>query len=78
MKTLITLAFVASLLYGCDHPDSPLEQAVEELIRQAAAKGGNLVGVHIDLDVDFSHKAKQNRQKEDQEKEQQANNKDKK
>jgi hypothetical protein len=75
MKTCIPLAFLTFLLYGCDHPDGPLEQAVEELIRQAAAKGGKLVGVHVDLDVDFSHAAKQKRQKDDQENEQQGNNK---
>ena len=66
MKTCIPLAFLTFLLYGCDHPDGPLEQAVEELIRQAAAKGGKLVGVHIDLDVDFSHAAKQKRHEEEQ------------
>jgi hypothetical protein len=52
-------------LCACTSVDGPLEQAVEELIRQAAAKGGKLAGIHIDLDVDFSHQAKLEKSKVD-------------
>jgi len=52
-------------LCACTTIDGPLEQAVEELIRQAAAKGGKLAGIHIDLEVDFSHQAKLNKSKVD-------------
>ncbi len=62
MRVMLPLLMVLS---ACSTVDGPLEQAVEELIRQAAAKGGKLAGIHIDLEVDFSHQAKLNKSKVD-------------
>lgn len=51
---LLGAAFSSALLFFRSHPDGPLEQALEALLRDAAHKGGQALGVHIDMHVDLS------------------------
>lgn len=52
------IAFICSALVGCadweKHPDGPVEQFVEQVLETAIEKGAGLVGVKIDVEIDFT------------------------
>jgi hypothetical protein len=54
LLALLALAFSSALLFFRTHPDGPLEQALEALLRDAAHRGGQALGVHIDMHIDLS------------------------